>query len=792
MANWKELAVELKTQQHEPTWLQSILSATPEITNPQEYSDFFKFLSISVRIRPTAMLPIVLKRILSEWLQRGYSDRSIRRDNKCDKEGVLMLFRGTVSFLIRLKKNTRRQFFVSEIFPLWTIIFSESFEADEYPKLMLVREFRRELSFKWLFSYICGFEAEPNPSNFFYSVNLSEFQLDCKAQASIDILIELLEKIKREGRQEDSDECVDLRVSGVLEKIGSLWRADALMNPVYKSKLLKLLALASLISGSSNNIFDSLPGLMDLLSSDSRCCVWTFRLVESIMKKYPTRQYVLSQSRAEISQISRQVIKISAFSLLNCEMDKSVCGMMKSVLERWESLTECPVEVESEFIKNVEGFLNDSYTKMINNGASDCFDTEFELLSVFIKYFINPLKPKLTLFFRNALKQATLHPNNPSSLINLNAVTGLLVEDGGTDLAFKKLFLDHPSLVIDVGTLIGRIENESKLHFAIWLTMLAESPRTRNVLIEFLVDPIQITFQLKSDALWMDFFSKILTNDPMEIEKILKWTQGKLVEEFYRRVLQDGNGAEFHSSVYVLIEILFNLEAFQSHELFPEILKIAKSNIQLLSWILSNLPSHLITTGIGKVLLEMVPFGNEQLARKVYGLIGAKLKGPIELIANLFTKNDSEDSNVDQWNLLVESRYLTCSIDEEFIELPSTDYSSYLEELFHQISNDSDSINSIVKESQDMIEMYLEYYKYGHVRSMRIIQTELIKRHSCVELLVRIPLVILKSGGKEFGARVLDDFIINGIRRDELHFIKEANADMLACLAEYYRDRLVE
>ena len=52
------------------------------------------------------------------------------------------------------------------------------------------------------------------------------------------------------------------------------------------------------------------------------------------------------------------------------------------------------------FIENVEIFLNDSYIAMTEDNSKD-FNSG--LLSVFIKYFINPLKPKLILFFRNAL-----------------------------------------------------------------------------------------------------------------------------------------------------------------------------------------------------------------------------------------------------------------------------------------------------------------------------------------------------------------------------------------------------
>ena len=144
----------------------------------------------------------------------------------------------------------------------------------------------------------------------------------------------------------------------------------------------------------------------------------------------------------------------------------------------------------------------------------------------------------------------------------------------------------------------------------------------------------------------------------------------------------------------------------------------------------------------------MTPFGDINLAKTVFRMIGKNLMEPSELIDVIFSKTVSIDC-LYQWNLWTESGKLEYSNDEEYAELPSTDYGGYLEDLFNEISSIS---ATLVKESDDIVEMYLEYYKYGHVRSMKIIQSELLKRFKCTELLVRIP-IILKSGGKDFGQR---------------------------------------
>lgn len=247
MTNWRELAVALKKNDYSSStadpvsWLQVILSDNPVITDPREYSNFFKFLLIAVKVRTFETLPIVIKRIIKEWEWFKHL-KHVSNNDQCGNH----LFQATVSFLIHLKKATRKEFFRSEIVRLWMILFSETIEGDLYPKLFLVREYRRELSFNWLLDYVAIGCPENVSSSLFYNVHFNEYDLDVRSQAAIDILIELLEKAKRGDQVGDNeDDRDDLRVSGVLEKIGSLWKANSLMNPVYKGKILKLLALAS-------------------------------------------------------------------------------------------------------------------------------------------------------------------------------------------------------------------------------------------------------------------------------------------------------------------------------------------------------------------------------------------------------------------------------------------------------------------------------------------------------------------------------------------------------------------
>ena len=56
---------------------------------------------------------------------------------------------------------------------------------------------------------------------------------------------------------------------------------------------------------------------------------------------------------------------------------------------------------------------------------------------------------------------------------------------------------------------------------------------------------------------------------------------------------------------------------------------------------------------------------------------------------------------------------------------------------------------------------------------------------------MRIPLTILKSGGKEFGESVLDDLLRNGLSIDDLNVIGEADSILLETLREYYKSRLL-
>ena len=257
MSVWKGLLgtfCKLPTSEIKINWLKELLL----VNDPArvEYSEFFKFLSGVIKWDPSpAILDLVITKILKEW--------SNQENKQTDMESLL-LFKCTVSFLGRINKSTRKDKFVSHLSRIWQKVFN--YPAQEFIKLKLIREYRRELPFIWLFNYVLTDEE------FFYRQDLNFMGFDSGKGTVLvvfEILIELLEKGRR---VDDSGEMMnDLRVSGLLEKIGALWQNllqtdfnsnDQNINNISMvSKLLKLLALASSIA-SSNNLFGSLPDLL--------------------------------------------------------------------------------------------------------------------------------------------------------------------------------------------------------------------------------------------------------------------------------------------------------------------------------------------------------------------------------------------------------------------------------------------------------------------------------------------------------------------------------------------------
>ena len=127
------------------------------------------------------------------------------------------------------------------------------------------------------------------------------------------------------------------------------------------------------------------------------------------------------------------------------------------------------------------------YSKMLEHTQlSISFNLHFELLSVFIKYFVDLWNRNWFYFFRNALKYLAIQSDTKSFII-LNTVTSLLVEDGGTDTALKQLFIDHPSLVSDIHTLIDVVDAKysDNSSVSVWLMCLIGSPRTKEVWLTF-------------------------------------------------------------------------------------------------------------------------------------------------------------------------------------------------------------------------------------------------------------------------------------------------------------------
>lgn len=734
LRTFKQIPRDHQSDEYRFKWLKSILNIK---LNEKEYSEFFKFLTEIVKIHPET-LDLVIERIRAEW-QNGSS---------------VLLFKSTGSFLGRLKKSLRRQEFKGKLSRLWSIIFN--FPAQDRLKLHLVREYRRELPFGWLYEFVLN-------DSFFYIENLNSEVMETGAMAVVDILMELLDKSR--GEQELMDE---LRFSGLLEKIGSLWKSPAL------SKIIKLLAMASSIS--INNIFDSLPSFMEALIEHGECgcdCVWRVRLVDSILRKYSKRQYVLSQSRAELNSISKQIIKITSKSIDNysesAEMNKSICGLVKSVLERWEGMA-CSIESEMEFCEKVGEFLEISYKNDPNDVNAEF---SYNLLNVFAKNFIDPLIPQITFFFRNSLKLTIkTWKSYKNAFSALNIITKILVNDGGTDRDFPLLFKEYPSLIEDVHKILSIKGNEMNRLF--WLLTLAESPRTKKVLIDFLIDPKQIN-EIESNEFWINFMGRLTANGSNCFDEVNQWSNGQLLDQFLPRAKQLGKNMPDENFFKLLKHFLEESAHCETSNDPPPIdmvlflLISCKTNIEMFNWLIGKINCKTI---ILNNLKDLIPFENEEIAKKVYEVVKNDLMSIDEIINFLFQSKDEEmlKRSVTQWNLLIESGNLISFVtgddgdydgdDHQYVQTEA--YGNYLEKLFEGIQKNTNTKIQLIKESNDPIEMFLEYHKFGQVRSMKILQNLLLSKFKCSELLLRIPLVVLGASGPYFGGIILDSLILNG------------------------------
>lgn len=734
------------------------------ILKDEEYSDFFKFLTAAVRAKPK-VLDIVIERIQQEWLRYSANPH---------------LFKSTVSFLGRLKKSVRREE-MSEIVKLWPLIFD--FPKENRLKLLLVKEYRRDLPFHWLLDFVLR-------DGFFYDENLNLDELDCGGVAVIEILVEILEKARSSG--DTSDLCDELRVSGLLEKIGSLWRCPS------RHKLLKLLALASSIS--NNTIFDSLPALLHELSSEDNS-LWRLRLVDSILKRYPKKQYVLSQIRAELIGISEYVIKISADSLDSLDGDmeviKSACSLLKSVLERWEALA-CTIEVELMFFESVKRFLDKTYKDVRDEGG-------FRVLYVFSREFVESMRYLLLIFFRNSVKyaavcvrgvdvgvnvddvdEATSYSTDTDILrwVALNSFTRLMVFDGGTDLGLLRLFREYPSLISDIHALIQFIGNEDDPVRWEWILLLAESPRTKNVLIDFLIDPKQVN-ELECDAFWLAFMGNLVTEDNFEV--VDRWLGGKLVDQYFQRAKRFGREDQMQMNNVHLLKIVLTRDGDINCNL-GFIFKCCRGNPEMFNWILLNKISD--PEIIYNHLTELVPLGNASISRKVHELVKDRIRKADELIDCLLQPIPDRLA-LAEWNLLIESGKIKYKNDDEIDNNTAKDYGNYLERLFEVVVSPDES-TVLVKGSDDPIEMYLEYYKYGQIRSLTLLQADLLNTYAKVELLLRIPLTILRATGL---GPVLDHLLVEGWAEDDLWVVEKYSRNAedelnLLRLRMYYKNRI--
>ena len=425
--------------------------------------------------------------------------------------------------------------------------------------------------------------------------------------------------------------------------------------------------------------------------------------------------------------------------------------------------------------------------------------------------------------FRNSLKYAAINPKS-DRFDCLNNLVKVILIDGGTDRNLPLLFREYPSLVSDVHDLIkvmdeSEIDAEPKRQ---WLLGMAECIRTKEVLRSFLIDPEQIN-SLKSDEFWLQFMSRFSINNGNVyitamnnnfnfewFDKVNQWSNEKLVNEFVNRSRSVKINSDFHD--LLLKMVIFKKKNIFNNEIDTKfILTRVKDNSELFNWILDIFTiegKQIISTH----LIDLVPLKNSKIAKKLFNLV--ELRPFEELIDEIFkigsNSNNNSNSNSNsnsgiqalaEWNLWIESDNFVFDEDEQFQsddkrcnnykneDEDEDDFGFYLENLFSELVADSNV--QLVKESNDPIEMYLEYFKYGQYRSMRLLQPLLESTNKLIDLLLKIPLVVLKASGPDFGAAVLNEFVEGKWGRENLEIIWACgNEGKLDELKMYYKNRI--
>jgi hypothetical protein len=770
---WKDRLIELlkkEPREAQRDYLRNVLSLEEEPID--NYSEFFKFLSGVVGANPT-LLDEVISRILVEWTGK---------EALHSPDSLWLLFRSTVSFLGRLDGTIRREKFNSQISLLWPVIFScQAVIGDSMAdnlKLMLVREYRHELALPWLLEFVTRDE------NFFYRSDLNASANSTGAQAVIDVLMELL------VRAPGSDCIEDLRCSGVLEKIASLWRS-----PVATPKIIKLLALATSISASCDGLFESLPDLLKHLDSIAAIRVspkWTIKLAQSILLKFPKRQYILSPNRAELNRISSQILELAIKGIqLLCEeriatssFSHTVWSFVESILERWNDLACQDEAVEDAFVCEIQLYLDYSYKTADNNQKFMLliFAKNCPLLAANQGIFESlPIR-----LFRNSLKT-----QNPRSLA---LFTKILVNSASTQFRFPELLRLYPSLTLDVHELlqeqciVGSNKTDSNLN---WLFMLAACSMTRTALLESLLDPSQI------DALppkkWIKFFFNLLQCNELDFPRVAQWTNDNLVTCF---ILRARLAEEDEMSLFLLKLILSarpDLLTVATSEDVAFLLTLTSSDPGLLENVILSLPEDC------DLLSNLIRFEDEVSARVVYNRLKLKdsIRRPCDLIDVIFTKGSTFEAisgALDEWNLLLDAKEIEI-VSDVLLEDTCSNFSvsvsfgNFVDELFTSLNPDG----QLIRESEDTLEMYLEYCKYGQFESMRQLEDGvLLSRYRISELLMKIPLALVVSRVSNFGRTILDDFLNGGWDFNDARVLSSSSAsgEHFENLKLYYLDRI--
>lgn len=703
--------------------------------------------------------PEVLPSIINWILRLSFADRRTVLQN-------------IITFLLKLSKRIRKAFFLPHIFPLWRMLFYEmKLELDAQKKLKLIHEFNRELPLQWTIEYII------NDPNFFYYEDLNSVS----SPLILNILIDLMERCRKDSKTSTSADSVDwkeeLRLSGILEKIGSLWPLILQQdneNTTNLKLVLKALALASSIS-TTNSLFHDLDNLLialnsSLVKSDAKEIVWILRLADTIVRRTPKRIYVLSHSRAELATISKPLIEIISTALNLPRTDNetmtykaSLASLIQGIMERWEALA-CPLEIEADFIAALQTYLDRSYYD--DSGENDDYKIMNSLLLTTTSSF--NFGTLLISFFRNILRLTAIHHQHHMKI--LIKFSRYLVLDEGTDRSFPLLFRHFPGLVEDIYQIIER----DKMLTLEWLSILTESGRTREPLLSFILDPKQIE-RLFYGKSWIDLMGKFVESEK-SYHKIDNWTEGGLSRRLLQEILSL-NESDDQKYSCVLLKCALQENTIQSIPNTASFLKRTTSDLELFKTLLElcnveELRGH---------LPEIIPFlsdsdsDSDETAKILFLKHQPTMKLEV-LLKKLFDfESGFQERRIAaaEWKLFILVEKEKSSFEIEIAHMKTEDYSKYLTDLFTSISQheQQEQQQSLVSDSKDPVEMFLNYWKFGQIRAARTLIPTLLSERRKSELLLRIPLSILVETA-DFGQSILVDLFKVGWSEKDVSIVQ--------------------